>query len=77
MFSKILFFFSYHKIGGDVCSGGSESLYSAIEMPCCYTNSGSSSNSPSTTTSVVLGVFVIIALVIIGVFAVILTIWMM
>ena len=61
---------SYHKIGGDVCTGGDEDSYVAIEKPCCYSGSSSSSSSGgSSTTSIVLGCFILVALLVIGVFA--------
>lgn len=66
LLSLLCFLFSYYRIGGDVCRGGVESSYVAMEMPCCNSDMGGSN-----ATSVVLGCLVLVAVIVIVVFSVV------
>ena len=68
----------YRKIGGDVCTGGSEVSYQAVEVPCCKGKSHPVTPpnclhpyccvgfiSSSDTVSILLGVFLAITLAVI------------
>ena len=61
------FLFSYQRIGGDVCIGGVESSYIAMEMACNNCNEGGSN-----ATSIVLGCLVLVAVIVIVAFSVVL-----